>query len=102
MSDLVWGNASMSASDVMGAVTRADPGQESNVKTDPLDDQVLPALIRAANFLEGFPETQDYTSQIREIAFRYKRGRPTPAQWRRDCQFARELHAEMFKRATAK
>lgn len=98
----VWIGAKLTATEVLAAVIRANPGPVNNPTTDPLDDEAVPALTRAADFLEGFPETAEFTSRVREIAYRYSKGRPDAGQWKADYAFATTLGAEMMERLAGK
>jgi hypothetical protein len=98
----VWIGATQAATKVIGAVIRANPGPVQNPTVDRLDDAVVSDLTSAADFLEGYPETAEFAARVREIAFRYSRGRPNARQWRGDKDFATTLGAAMMRRLTGK
>lgn len=83
----------MSATKILGAINRATPGPTQ------LDVDITPTLSREANFLDKFPETSDWASQVKEIAYRYGTdGRPNAAQWQKDRALANEIATETLRR----
>jgi hypothetical protein len=65
---------------------------------EPLE-QLVKIVIRAAEALADYPDTGDFVSQLTEIAHRWEtRGRPSPAEWRKDFRVGRAIEAEMIDR----
>ena len=90
--------AKQASNEVLGAVIRANPGPEDNLTTGPLDAEVVPTLTAGADFFEQNPGTAEAAARIREIAVRYRNGRPTAQEWHADYRFASRLDADMMKR----
>lgn len=87
----IWMNAHISATAILN---RAVPGPTQ------LDADVVPTLSREADSLDKFPETTDWASQVKEIAYRYGTdGRPDRAQWDKDRALANEISSETLKRS---
>ena len=96
MGDSIWVNAQMSLTAVLGAINRANPGPPGSPNT-PLDSDIVSTISKEADVLEGFPETQEWASRLKEIAFRYRTGRPAADQWKRDGELVHGYISEVLR-----
>jgi hypothetical protein len=99
-----WIGAKQIASDAANAIRRALPGtkvrQGDIMAPEPLE-QLITTLIRSAEALADYPDTGEFVSQLNEIAHRWEtRGRPSPAEWRKDYRVGTAIEAEMMNRLT--
>jgi hypothetical protein len=94
--------AASAATAIMMAISRAGPPTPgrlgANLPHDPADDDIVAILSHEADVLEAFPETAEYASQVKEIAFRYNRAWPDRQQWERDYEFARKMNLDIWAR----
>lgn len=101
-----WIGAHQLASDAANAVRRSTPGQEVRqgdfLAPEPLE-QFVTTLTRSADALADYPDTAEFVSQLREIAYRWNRnGRPkTGDEWKRDYDIVVGIEREMFNRMMA-
>jgi hypothetical protein len=100
----IWIAAKQIATDAANAVRRAQPGMEVRqgdiMAPEPLE-QMATTVIRSAEALADYPDTGEYVSLLTGIAHRREtRGRPSPAEWRKDYRVAREIETEMMNRFT--
>jgi len=98
----IWIGAKRIAMDAANAIRRAQPGMEVRqgdiMAPEPLE-QLVTTVIRSADALADYPDTGEFVSQLTEIAHRWEvRGRPSPAEWRKDCRVGRAIEAEMMDR----
>ena len=98
----IWVGAKQIATDAANAIRRAQPGMEVKqgdmMAPEPLE-QLVTTVIRSAEALADYPGTGDFVSQLTEIAHRWEtRGRPSPAEWRKDYRVGRAIEAEMMNR----
>jgi hypothetical protein len=85
--------AHRAAAGVVDALVKAKPGSEESY------GEIVAELDSSADILEGIPETVEHAHRIREIVYSYARHRPENPRWQADYKWARNLEAEMMRKA---